>query len=201
MKKIKYSKNAVSFGREVEAKQSILKNKRFWGVIIILIMLGSVLAFGFFNVDNSDVSSKKVEYNGYKFINKGQGWITTYNGQEVAFAFKPDEIVDIKIENFGFGFNNGYIAFKPGEFSENSYEVNRLKGLLSLKGINVFAACVEEEGCGNLPITGCAENVIYLKLGNESSGYWDTCYILETKPDDAFRIIDRFIYNVYGIMA
>ncbi len=199
MKKTKYSKNNINNQAEEKPKQNILKNKALWGLIIIVLMFGSVISFGFFNKNNNATNTNKVEYNGYTFTNNGKGWITDYKGQQVAFGYTPNEVTDINLEKLTFGNKFEYIIFKPGEFDENNYEVNRLRSLLALNGIKVYPACIEEKNCGNLPVNACNENAIYLKLGNETKGYWDTCYILESKSEDMLKLIDRFIYNVYGI--
>ncbi len=205
MKKKKYSKVAAGLASKNEAgslhlRSNFLKNKAFWGLLIIILMFGSVISFSFFYRDTDEQGGNKAEYRGYIFVNNGEGWVTEFNGQQVAFEYNPREVEDINMEKFGFGFTEGNIAFDPGEFKSNSYEIGRLRALLSLKGISVFPACIKEEGCEDIPIVKCEERIIFLKLGNETKGYWDTCFVLEAKSSDILKAIDRFIYDVYGIM-
>ena len=201
VKKKKYSKNIVSINETNQKKEGILKNKGFWGLIIIFLMLGSVLSLSFF-YKGDDQMTDKVEYNGYVFVNNGNGWTTNFQGQEVAFEYLPKDLEDIQVEkpNLIISGSQYSIGFIPGEYSEESYEVLRLKSLLVLKGINAFPGCLKEENCGNLPLVKCNDNTIILKSGNETKGYYDNCYIIEGDNEGMLKAINKFIYLAYGII-
>ena len=200
MKKKKYSKEAANSSNQVIQSRNIFKNKGLWGLFFIILMIGSVLSLGFFNSDNNE-GANKMEYNGYLFVNNGQGWITNIQGQQVAFEYLHNELQDTKAENLKINNNEIFLAYLPEEFNENSYEIMRLKGLLSIKGISAFPACLQDEGCGDLPIKQCGENTIIIKAGEQNKGYFNgKCYVLEGKNNDLIKIMNKFIYKIYGII-
>lgn len=201
MKKYKFTKNIEN---KADVKKSIWKNKQllwFMAFFIIVLMVGSVLTLWI----RDEGDSKEIDYNGHKFVyNQQTGWTTIVNGQQVSFEMLPTDIEGVKKESF-FGLDVGktYVAFNPAEFSEKSYEINRLISFLAFTGRQAFPACTKEEGCGDLPVINCTSttsNVVYLVVSNETRIKQDyNCLILEAKPGDEIKVITMFLYQLLGI--
>ena len=66
MKKRKFSKDSIN--KPELKKNNLLRNKGFWGLLIIVVMVGSIFAFSAFY--SSEQNTENIlEYNGYKLIN------------------------------------------------------------------------------------------------------------------------------------
>ena len=198
MKKKKYSKDGASI-TQVNNENKLLKNKSFWGLIVIVIMISSVFAFSAFNTNNGDNS---LEYKNYKFFNRGKGWETKLNGQDVSFLYNPKEVENIPVLGSNINSNEIYLVVDSQELSEYGYEVNRINSFLNLKGIRTYNACLNEQHCGDLPVVNCDKgNVLILRTGNKSSIYNEEgCIVIEGESSDYMKVVDRFIYEIYGII-
>ena len=203
MKKRKYSKELVkNLNQSSDKKQSVFKNKSLWGLFIIVVMIGSVFAFSaFYSVqDNND---NRIEYKGYVFINKGNGWETSFNGQVVSFLYSPLDVEDIPVLGININSNEVYFVIESLDIDENGYEIGRLKAFLGLKGINSYFGCLNEDNCGDYPIVNCnSNNVIIFRTSEKNSIYRaeNGCNIIEGKNTEYMKVIDRFIYGIYGLM-
>ncbi len=199
MKKKKYSKESIS-NNYLENK----KKRKFMPIIVIIIiflMVGSTVFVAF--LDEEPENNNIIEYNNYKFQKGQQGYTIDYSGIKIGFEYLPNEVKDIMIENTETLGKDTYILFDPDELKEDSLEINRLRSLLSVKKISAFPACIKTNGCSNIPVITCkeAKNYLFIKFKNETKiTKEDGCIVMETKDQDSFRIIERFIYNLYGIM-
>lgn len=199
MKKKKYSRDLANNSIKLNKKQSIFKNKGFWGLIVIIIMVGSVLSFSAFYSDNGQ--KQKVKYNDYTFVNNNGGWVTKLNGQDASFYYLPSEVQDIN-SDFTIRNNEMYYVLKSENLSEYGNEVSRLKTFLNFKNIGVFRGCFSDEDCGDYPVVDCNNgNVITLNIG-ENNIFTDEkgCINIIGHSEDYMMVVDRFIYNLYGLM-
>lgn len=184
----------------MQRNQSILKNKKLlvymMGIGIISIMVGSVLSLWIYKDEPAEANY--YEYNGYKFLRSGNGYILNFKNQNIAFNYLPADLEDIETESFNLIVNKYYIIFEPLEMDENSYEVNKVKAILNYMNILGIPACSGEDGCGNIPVKDCSIDSIYLKKGEEKIYKGDRCIVLSYY--DSAKIIDLFFYRVLGVM-
>lgn len=204
MRKRKLSKDRIETILPKEKKQKRVSSSAIIVGVIIFIMVFSSIAIGFFYNPGSDISENSVEYGGFTFTDRGNGWFVDINGNEYGFEYGPFFVenvksIDLKNEEFS---NRVYVAFDPSEFSENSDEIFRLRQFLQSRGIAANPACIKEEGCGDLPIVSCDnQDVIYLDSGENTQIYKDKeCIVLESKPGEELQAINRFMYGVLGVM-
>ena len=197
MKKWIYSKNIQSFQYP---QKSFLKNKKvllLLGAGIILLMIFSV-----FTLFGSSNDSDHLLYNGYHFFLTGTEWVTRIDGQKVSFEQSPKELENVPVERFILPLGKIYLTYHPKDTHETVYEIQRLKAFLHATGRTVSLACVQEEGCPDIPLKTCdsPEKILYLKYGGEPRIYNQAqCIVLETGQDPS-RVINRFIYHILGVM-
>ena len=200
MKKKKYTKNFLE--NEPVNKKKKTKTGPIMVLIIIVLMVGSTLYLSLSNTDKFD-NTNIIEYNNYKFQREQQGYSLKYNDIKIGFEYLPEEIKNIPILTDIELDKETYILFDPEELKEDSLEINRLIALLYVKNIRAYPACIKEKGCGNIPIINCktAKNYLFITFKNETKiTREDGCIILQTNQAEIFRVIDRFVYNIYGIM-
>ena len=196
MKKKKYTKNF----------ESVVVNKRTnWfskekilvyciGGLLIALMVSSM--FG--GVGSEEEESGDV-YNGFKFYRAQGGWATRIDGVDLGFDYAPWIVENITAEEFNLG-ERVYVMYDPLEMNENTYDVRRTLGFLTLVGKNVNPACSGEEGCGDWPIKNCAtDDVVYLKMGGEDRIYNDDkCVVLQ--GEDLLKVENLFYYKLLGVV-
>lgn len=212
MRKKKFSKDrAQKVNTEIKQAKKINKKMLIIVGFILFTMVFSAIAISFFNRGNSGPTVEKIEYNGFKFRNINNIWSSTINGIQYNFEYSPADVkdiksIDLKIQDFN---RKIYLLFDPGEFNENSKELLRLR--IFLLGLNpsVNLACIKEDDCGDLPIINCdaesesdpGADFVYLKIGENTQIYKEgICVVLESKKGMEVAVINRFMYNLFGVI-
>ena len=206
MRKRKFSKNREIIDKK-DLKTSFFSGKNvplFVVSGILLIMILSIFAVGFGGDSVSETN--KLEYKGYNFVNREGIWTININSVKHNFEYSPNDVEtvsSINFKNINFPVKT-YLIFNPDEFSENSLELARIRQFLFYKGISTSLACIKEQNCGDLPIVDCNtyENVIYFKNGETTQIYLNNkCIVLESVPGNEVKIINRFMYDLLGIIS
>ena len=76
------------------------KNKRnqiILGGILIFVMFFSVLGYSF-GGGNTDNNIKKVNYNGFEFVEQSDFWFLNYGDFKFVFKYNPEQIEEIDTE-------------------------------------------------------------------------------------------------------
>ncbi len=163
------------------------------GLFFIMIMVMSALYYG---MDDTE----KIEYNGLKFVNSGQGWIA-YNGEEkIVIWTDPRELENYDVDISGFGdLTKVYLSVNPSE--DIKYAVNDLEKNLEFKQLSL--ACYEDsELCAEMPLKNCEDataytGVIVLKEANETKVYLEgNCLTIE--GENLLKIVDGVVVENEG---
>jgi len=96
-----------------------------------------------------------------------------------------------------------YLLFNPEETSQDAYELQRLKAFLFATGRTPVPACITQQNCPDIPLKTCTDSdtMIYLHYSNESAiTKQDNCILLQAEDTDPARVVNRFIYTIYGVM-
>ena len=155
--------------RKIISKYKKDKKKRRNGIIIGLILVGvmlfSILGYSFQGVGNNDI--KKLNYNGFEFVEQNGFWFTNIENIQFAFKYNTEQVEEIDSElkylNNYYG-KPLYISSENGgaelEIYRNLFYQNKLVQRMQ-------SACLEE--CDeNLPVKTCEDNFIIIKKNNNS---------------------------------
>lgn len=206
MKKRKFSKERTNLEKPSEGTFSFGKSKTGFIIVagIIFIMVFSLFAIGL-GSDDENYSGENLEYNGFNLTNIQGVWYLDLLGIRFGFEYSPVELeslesVDLSSERFS---GRSYVVFDPEQFSEASLEINRLRGFLMIMNDVVSPACIKEEGCGDLPIVDCEDDVlkVFIRNGENSSiSKEGSCIVLDSKYGEEQLVINRFMYGILGVM-
>jgi len=187
------------------------KNKRnqfILGGILIFVMFFSVLGYSFGGGD-SDTNVKKVNYNGFEFIEQNDFWFLDYGSFKFIFKYNPEQVEEIDSELDKLNDYYGVPLYVSSENNEAELEIYRNLN----PGVNPIVqrmqpACLEknesllglEECDENLPIKTCEDNLIIIKESNNPKIVQkDNCVFIEGPQENLTRITDEFLFNILGI--
>lgn len=165
------------------------------GLFFIFIMAMSALYYGL-----DDSGTEKVEYNGLKFVNTGEGWVAYNNEEKIVIWTDPRELEDYNVDISGFEIlNKVYLSLN---LEENiRYAVNDLEKNFEFKQLSL--ACFEDnELCAEMPLKTCEDataytGVIVLKESNETKVSLDgNCLTIE--GEDLLKIVDGVVVENEG---
>jgi hypothetical protein len=136
--------------------------KIIWAVFIALVMIMSVLSFALPRGDDSNASSYK--YNDYEFKKAEGDWVLYLNDVYYKFDYLPEEVKNISFDPFSINSSKIYVAYVPKDRDVSmDYSINKLFYLFGSLGVMPRLACIEEEGCPDIPLVDCNNkaSVIY----------------------------------------
>ncbi|MBS3137427.1 hypothetical protein J4232_03270 [Candidatus Woesearchaeota archaeon] len=192
-------------------KQSTIFNKRnMIGLFIILIMTMSVL--GIYVGSGSDTSDK---YNGFKFVQAKNGFLTEINDKQIIFYNHPSSLEYIFFDNVSKDILKNakmlIITFDPADPAIQEIELTRLELTTQLQQ---FANIYIITGISNqtapyaqFPLITCAnatayQPVIYFKTGETTAITAEgSCITAAANYIGAILTLkDRIAYQILGIM-
>jgi hypothetical protein len=183
--------------QEEERKRK--RNQWIIGGIMIVVMLGSTFGYAFYQLGNKDnVDNSKVDYNGYKFVNQNDFWLTTIGSYQFMFRYNPTEVEKI---NTTINYLSSYSGKPVYVFSEDYVAANEIYTNLGSVVQRFQGACLEDKNCPtDWPIKDCSSNFIIIKKANESRIYQDqNCVFIEGKEGNLTQITDEFLFKMMGI--
>ena len=174
------------------------RNNLIIGGILIVVMLFSVLGYGFLNTEEYG-SSSEVKYGEYEFIRQNSFWILELGLYQFGFRNGPgDTSAEIEsslktIDNY-----EGKPLYISSDFSEASSEISINLGQIVQR---IQFACLNETDCEeDFPIKDCTENFIIISEGNSSKIRQDrNCVFIETEFENSLQVVDEFLFNIIGV--
>lgn len=193
--------------RRIETKKDVRKKKKrnqiLIGIVLIVVMFGSVFGIVSHSFSSQGHSSGNIEYNGYEFLNYGGYWYLNIGELEFLFFSNPLEIENLvsplingTLNPFGNYFN------KPLYFSSSDsgseVELGRNLGQVAER---FQRACLSEENCEeDLPIRSCSDNFIIIEEGNFSEiRQEENCVFITGESRDLIRLTDDFLLRIIGV--
>ncbi len=188
---------------EKQKKQQ--RNQFIVGGILIAVMLFSTAGYAFYGGLNDDAgnSGKKMQYNGYEFINNGNLWILNLGESQFGFINNPNEINSLNIETIGllkelYNYQDKvlYIDSNDNEASSEIY-INLVNNVQRIQ-----QACLNETLCKdkNFPIKDCSNNLIIIKESNNSKIEQNkNCVFISGKKSEIIKITDSFLLDIIGV--
>jgi hypothetical protein len=174
---------------------------KIMAIFIAVIMVLSVLGY----VGGSLASeSKKIEYNGYSFVQNGNMWrLIEY--EDYYFQYLPDELENVSTPPLTYlSSNKIYLGFKPNDNISVGNSMSSVSYLLYSKNIIPQEACTIEEGCPDIPIIDCESNQGIIMISGNSNTYSqnEKCLIITaTDTQELSRLTERFIYQQLGVIG
>ena len=195
--------------RRLKSKQNEVKktkkNQMIIGMILIIVMFGSVFGVIVGSFNNSEESAD-VDYYGYKFASQGSYWYTNVGSTQFVFRFNPFEteyMYNKSITNLTY--INSYQNLPLYIYSDNyesEIEIYRNIGQFAQR---IQRACLigNEENCDSeLPIKDCNENFIIIRenLNNESAiSQEGKCVFITGEKQNLIKLTDDYLFRIIGI--
>ena len=183
------------------------KRNRIIGILISLIMLGSIMSIAFIESGTNSSSSGKAEYKNYKFKITETGWQTESNGQNITTTLLPQDVENISSPTF-ISNNFGDIAYFIADSYDERIAADELsKSILAQR---MQFACLpkdsEEDFCKELPLKNCTDassssGIIIIQENNETSiEYNNFCLTINANSSEMIKAADRAIFGMYNII-
>jgi len=173
------------------------RNQFIVGGVLAVLMIMSTVGFALFSGEEENTTSK-ITYNNLVFYKTLNGWQTTINGRNFEFQNNPLEVQDIRITNVSLEDYYNKALFIDSQDASATYEIYyNLNGIAS----RIQNACLEEENCSSeLPVKTCNDSVIVIETLNTTSiEKRENCLIIKAKEGEAIKVVDAFLYKIFGI--
>ena len=196
--------------------------------MIGVIAITAVVLWLFLTKSNDTFVPEVITYNNHVFTSLEDGkWLLTLQDiknrreYDIPLYYNPTELEDEVLvsgdmtELYNVLNNNGlnavYVTFDPDatNFSALALASAELSlNFAQVLDITPIGACTKNEtdACIGRPIVNCSAEdrvVIYLRESSESFTHIRedfNCYIIEGKDKNLLKAVDRFLYELYGIM-
>src|SRR3989338_10784980 len=146
---------------EQEKKRKI--NSIIIGVILMIVMFGSVFGIVVGSLGQNSSGKTKIEYNEYKFFNENGLWKVSIGEINFIFRYFPTETTDTTniLKNVNNYYNKPLYVYS--EEAESEIEIYRNFQQIAPR---IQSACFSKEKCeGDFPIKTCADNFIIIQEG------------------------------------
>jgi len=176
------------------------KKKQFFtylvGVFIISLMVFSLISIG--------DPEEKVEYNGLKFVETENGFLSYLeSGRTLLILSNPEDLKDEEFQSPSIGslgiLPKLYISVGPSDDYQNAlYDLTRN---IDLVGVKVTSCYEDNEACSDFLIKTCEdatlnEGIIIFKEDNETLvTYEDNCLTIQGKS--LLKVTDKLILDQY----
>jgi len=190
--------------RRIISKHKIDKKKRrnqfIVSGILVFIMFFSVLGYSFGGRENGNI--KKINYNGFEFVNQNDFWVLNIKGFNFIFRHNPQEVEKIYSNLNSLDNYLGEPLYIYSENNEAELEIYknfdpRFNSIVQ----RIQPACFLAEECEeNWPIKTCEDNFIIIKESNITKIIQDkNCVFIESQKENLTRITDEFLFKILGI--
>ncbi len=180
-----------------EQEKKRKRNSIIIGLILMIVMFGSVFGVVVGSFGQNFSKKNKTEYNGYEFLNENGLWKVSIGEINFIFKYFPTETKDIT--NILKNVNNYYNKplYVSSEDLDSEIEVYRnLQQIAS----RIQSACFSKEECeGDFPIKTCSDNFIIIEEGIEEIIQVENCVYIKGEKQELSKLTDSFLYNILGV--
>lgn len=178
-----------------EAKKQ-KKNQITIGVILIIVMFGSV--FGIFFGSWGDRENSKVNYNSFEFVKENNFWELEIGDFDFIFTYNPNEVREIDTEVKYLNNYYGKVLYLSSENSGATYEIVSNLNQIYLR---IQPACLNESACeGDIPLKTCDDNFIIIEEKNQTNIIQDNnCVFIQGPQENLTMISDEFLFHILGV--
>jgi hypothetical protein len=192
-----------------EEAQKRKRNQIIIGVILVVVMFGSVFGLATMNFDNQE-NGNEIDYNGNEFVNQGTYWYLTMGGREFVFQYNPYQIEEsFNLTTEGLKYLNSYSG---APLYVNSFDNVNAEGEIfrAFNGValRIQRACLDnngtvDENCpAELPLKDCSSNFIIIQEGEEEIIYQeDNCVFIQGSTENLIKLADDYLFRIMGIKS
>lgn len=175
------------------------RNGLIIGFILIGIMLFSILGYSFGGKEDNNL--KKLNYNGFEFVEQNGFWIINIEGLQFFFKYNPKQIEEVNSELKYLSHYQGKPLYIFSESNEAESEIYRNLFYQNQIVLRIQPACLEGKICeGDFPIKTCKDNFIIIKESENSKiTQEENCIFIEGKQENLVKITDIFLFKILGI--
>ncbi len=173
------------------------RNSLIIGLILIIVMFGSVFGIVVGSLGGNSQEKNKMEYNGYKFTNENGFWKASIGELEGVFQYLPSQTKNITslLKDVNNYYNKPLYVYSEDANSE--IEVYRNFQQIAPR---MQSACFSAENCtGDFPIKTCSDNFIIIRVGTEEITQIENCVYIKGEKQKLLELTDSFLYNIFGI--
>jgi len=170
---------------------------------IIIIMALSVLGY----VGGSFFSKEEqlLDYNGYKLYHINNQWTITLNSIKYSFQYSPLELEELEFPtSFDIkSISKVYLGYNSNDTFKVENYINVLARVIYNQGKIIQQACTTEEGCPNIPIIDCVNNIGIIIVSGEENNYTleGKCLRITAVDEvELLKLTERTIYSLLGVM-
>lgn len=184
--------------REKEKRQK--KNARIIGILLIIIMFGSVFGIVVNHFTGTGTGGQKEKYNGYEFTEQDGTWSLEAKGKIFYFSYLPTQTPSVSallkpIENY-----QNKPLYIISEDYPSEVEIYRNFNLIAQR---MQTACLSVENCtGDYPIKTCSDNLIIIEDSSESSPeiiQSDNCVYIRGPKAELLKLTDEFLFQIIEV--
>jgi len=194
----------ITSKKDREKRQKL--NQFIIGGVLIFIMFASVFGIIVNSFGEEDSELKKINYNGFEFMNQNDFWILELEGFQFIFKNNPEQIELNESINISSEINslNSYLGKPLYVFSEDNNAKWEIYKNLDPRANRIVQrmqdACFEEECGENLPNKTCENNFIIIKESNNSKIIQeDNCVFIEGKKENLIKLTDKYLFKMLGV--
>lgn len=180
-----------------EHKKKRKRNSIIIGIILIIVMFGSVFGIVLNSFGQDSARVNKIKYNDYEFVNENNFWKTSIGELELVFQYYPSQTKNITtpLNNINNYYNKP--LYVHSEDLDSEIEVYRnLQQIAS----RIQPACFSAENCtGDFPVKTCSDNFIIIEEGAEEITQVENCVYIKGEKQDLLELTDSFLYKIFGI--
>ncbi len=184
--------------RRIQTKQAKYRkekrNQIILGIILVILLLGSIIGYSVSSALNSNNSGVSVEeYKGLEFVNSQGYWILSLQEQEFYFSYLPQEVENVSV--LGEYELQEYLE-KPLYFVDSDAYVQQ-EVLLNLdRYVQRYQdACLNNTNCEG-PIKTCEDNLIVYSEGDNKVFKQENCVYIQGD----LKAVDAYLYKLLGII-
>ena len=194
----------ITTKEDIEKKEK--RNKIILGVILIIIMFGSIGGYSFLSQPTEDQTEPENEviYNGVSFIRTANDFWTFNQGDyQFITAYNPEETVNISVPS---SINLQEFSGRPLYYNGDTRTISEVYSVLQYFTTRVQEVCLENEECTkDLPTKSCNEDSLIIvkeipDIEGESSVIKEgKCIIIQAPYGELLKSADALLFRLLEI--
>ncbi len=184
-----------------KAEKERIARRNQWIIGIILVGLMVLSTAGYALTGKGGQAEKKIEYNGYEFINKNGLWYASIGNFPFVFRYPPSQEIQLNETNNSFLKPISKYFQEPLYISsENSEAASEIYNNFKNIALRIQPACLDENCTQDYPVKNCSSNFIIIQKGKSAKILQkEDCVFIQGPEENLTQITDEFLFKIIGI--